>query len=263
MFVVPFADPSHRPWPPPDRPWVLAMRWLDLAFLHWRFPPRVVAPLLPAGVRLDTFDGDAWLGVVPFRMAGVRPRCSPALPGLSSFPEINLRTYVVAGGRPGVWFFSLDVTRRLAVTVARRLFHLPYFHARMHCRPLALGALDVHDRSHGDGVDYASVRVGGPRADFRARYRPTGPARRAPPGSVEHWLTERYCLYTTDRRGRLLRGDVHHAPWPLQPAEVDLRGGDLFRQVGLTAPAAPPLVHFARALDVVAWAPRLAVADPD
>src|SRR5579871_2268047 len=120
-----FANTAHRPWTLPPRPWAMAMRWHDLAFLHWPVPAQTIRPLIPPALDVDSYDGKAWIGVVPFRMTGVRPRFVPSLPGLSAFPEINVRTYVTTGGKPGVWFFSLDAAHRLAVWTARRTFHLP------------------------------------------------------------------------------------------------------------------------------------------
>ena len=208
--------------------------------------PGILAPTLPAGLALDTRDGAAWLGVVPFRMSGVRLRGLPALPGARAFPELNVRTYVVAGGRPGVWFHSLDAANPLAVAVARAWFHLPYVRAEMRCE------------AAGDGVVYASRRThrGAPPASFRARYGPTSAPRRARPGSLEHWLTERYCLYAASPRG-LLRGEIHHAPWPLQDARAEITEQTVAAAAGvdLAAPCAPPVLHFARRLDVVCWAP--------
>ncbi|HVS17261.1 MAG TPA: DUF2071 domain-containing protein [Planctomycetota bacterium] len=238
------AGTGHRPWTAPTRPWSLAMRWHDLAFLHRPVRPALLRPHLPRGLELDTFDGSAWLGSVPFRMSGVRVHGLPALPGLSAFPEINLRTYATAGGRPGVWFFSLDVTSRVAVAVARAWFHLPYHRARM--------ALCGEDGR----VAYEHERVRDARVGFRGRYRGVGEPFRAAPGSLEAFLVERYCLYATDRRGRLLRGDVHHAPWTLQRAECEVARDTLAAPLGLSEFGGEPLAHFARELDVVAWSLR-------
>lgn len=219
------------------------MVWHDLAFLHWRVDAHLLRPLVPRGLELDTRDGQAWLGVVPFRMSGVRPLHVPLPGGLGAFPELNVRTYVVAEGKPGVWFFSLDARSRTAVRAARAWFHLPYFDARMTCAP------------DGDGVRYSSERVhrGAPRGRFSAHYRPVGPESRAPQGSLEHFLAERYCLYAEDRRGRILRGEIDHAPWPLQAAEVEIETCDLTDAFGLPPLAGPPLAHFARRLEVRAW----------
>ena len=243
------AQTAHRPWPLPARPWVLAMRWERLLFAHWRVPAEPLRRLLPAGLELDLLDGEAWLGVVPFVMRGVTPRGVPSLPRVSAFAELNLRTYVVGADRPGVWFFSLDATSRLAVRAARRTFHLPYFDA----------AIEVS--SEGAGTRYRSERIhrGAPAGSLLARYRPVGPVARAPAGSAEAWLTERYCLYSATPGGRLLRGEVQHAPWPLQPAEAELERCTLADRLGVTL-AGPPLLHYADALDVVAWRPTACVS---
>src|SRR5258707_3933853 len=124
---------DHRPWPPPDGPWVMAQSWHDLLFAHWRMDAAVLRAQIPRALEIDTFEGQAWIAVVPFRMSGVRPRLAPAIPGLSAFPELNVRTYVTAEGKPGVWFFSLDAANAIAVAAARATFHLPYFLARMSC----------------------------------------------------------------------------------------------------------------------------------
>src|SRR4051794_18976444 len=124
------AEQAHqRPWPVPQSPWVMAMQWLDLLFMHWPVPAKALRSYIPRNLEIDTYDGTAWIGVVPFRMAGVRPRMTPALPWLSAFPELNVRTYVTIGGKPGVWFFSLDAGNPVAVEGARSLFHLNYYNA--------------------------------------------------------------------------------------------------------------------------------------
>lgn len=216
------------------------MRWHDLLFLHWPVSASALRPHIPAGLELDTRDGSAWLGVVPFRMSGVAPRFVPPIPGLSAFPEINLRTYVTADGKPGVWFFSLDVTSALAVWVARTRFHLPYFRARMQVK------------QRGGTVHYSSTRLEGGAA-FVGEYRPTGDVFRAEPGSLEEFLTERYCLYSANAAGELFRGDIHHEPWPLQPAEARVSVNTLADSLGVSLQGVEPLAHFARNLQVIAW----------
>ena len=230
------------------------MRWHELLFMHWPVPTAALRPFIPAGLELDTFDGSAWLGVVPFRMSGIRRRLLPPIPGTSAFPELNVRTYVTrpGGASPGVWFLSLDAASRIAVRVARWTFHLPYFDAHMSCtRDPAAGAAG----GAGAGVRYRSVRThrGAPPAAFAARYRPTGDPLRARPGTLEHFLTERYCLYATDPRGRVFRGDIDHIPWPLQPAEAEVEQNSMAEPLGIRLPDAAPLLHYADRLDVVAW----------
>jgi uncharacterized protein YqjF (DUF2071 family) len=233
---------AHRPWPLPTRPWVLRQRWHDLLFAHWPLPAEAVRRVLPQGLELDSFDGDAWISVVAFRMTGVTLRWCPPLPGVSSFPELNVRTYVRVGNRAGVYFFSLDAGSRVAVAVARAWFHLPYHHARM----------SVTMRN--GAVRYFSVRRDSVAADFVAEYQPAGPKFRAQPGTLDHWLTERYCLYAADVAGRVHRGDIHHLPWPLQRAEAEITCNTMAPR-GIALPASAPRLQFADALDVVAWAP--------
>jgi uncharacterized protein YqjF (DUF2071 family) len=225
---------------------MLAMGWHNLAFLHWPLDAGIVRPLVPLGLELEAFEGQAWVGVTPFRMSGVRPRWLPSLPGVSAFPELNVRTYVRAGGKPGVWFFSLDAGNPVAVRAARWTFGLPYYHARMSLTTM-----------NGD-IEYESTRThrGAPTAAFRGRYRAIGQPGRARPGSLENWLTERYCLYTMDRKGALYRGEIHHAPWPLQAGEVELHSNTMARAAGIELPAITPHVMFAGRLDVVAWLPE-------
>src|SRR5687768_422375 len=197
------ADYPHRPWPLPRSPWAMFMRWHELLFMHWAVPAEALRPFIPASLKLDTFDGRAYVGIVPFRMSGVRARLLPPVPGTSAFPELNVRTYVTIGGKPGVWFFSLDAANKLAVRGARWLFHLAYFDATMRCTrgDAAEGG--------GDWVNYQSTRThrSAPAAEFTARYRPTGSVFAARPGTLDYFLTERYCLYSADRAGRVHRGD--------------------------------------------------------
>jgi uncharacterized protein YqjF (DUF2071 family) len=222
----------------------MRMTWNELVFLHWPVDAAALARHLPPGLALDTFGDVAYLGVVPFEMAGTRFRLAPPLPTATRFPELNVRTYVTHGGRAGVWFFSLDAASKLAVRGARATFHLPYFDARMR-----LGRDE-------DWVRYASVRThrGAPPARFAGRYRATGASSPGRPGTLEHFLTERYCLYTHGRRS-LLRGEIHHAPWPLRPGEAELEACDMSRIVGLDLVGPPPLVHVVDTIDVVAWWP--------
>lgn len=217
--------------------------WHDLLFAHWPVGAAMMRGLVPEALDLDLFDGNAWIGVVPFRMSGIRLRGLPPVPGASAFPEINLRTYVTHRDRPGVFFFSLDATNPVAVWTARRFFRLPYYRARMSCR------------SEGEGVAYESVRThrGFPAVGFRGRYAPVGPAREASPGSLERWLTERYCLYTEAAAGSPAIGEILHDPWPLQPAEAHIERNDLAAPLGLTLPDPPSLLHFARRLEVRLW----------
>jgi uncharacterized protein len=222
----------------PDRPWTWRQTWRDLLFAHWPIETKQLRALIPDGLTIQEFDGTAWIAVVPFRMTGVMRRPFPDLPWISAFPELNVRTYVERDGKPGVWFFSLDATNPLAIWAARTFFHLPYFRARMSLK------------RDGDRIDYRSER---PDAAFVGSYEPGSPVYRSRPGTLEHWLTERYCLYARDPRGRLWRNEVHHEPWPLRHASADIRTNSMIQSHGLRVEPAAPLLHFAEKIDVVVW----------
>ncbi len=242
---------EHRPFPLPDRPWIMTQRWNDLLFAHWPIAAGQLTGLIPPDLELDLFDHYAWIGVVPFWMDRIRYRTpgtvNRSVPFSRSFPELNLRTYVRSKrtGRPGVFFFSLDAASPLAVAGARILFHLPYFLANMQRETSANGT-----------VRYKSLRLlSSKKAAFQASYRGFGQHPRSAasqPGSVEYFLTERYCLFTT-AGSRLLVGDIHHLPWALEPAEAEIRVNDLPRTKSLMLSSAPPLLHFSKSLDVFIW----------
>jgi uncharacterized protein YqjF (DUF2071 family) len=230
---------DHRPFPPPSGPWVMRQTWNDLLFAHWRLEPKYVRQFVPRQLSLDVFDGGAWLAVTPFHMTDVRPRRTPPVPWLSTFPELNVRTYVVYKGTPSVFFFSLDAARLLAVWAARYGYLLPYFHAKMR----------VHMEGH--RIIYNSRRLKMP-AEFRGQYWPISAVRRWGKNSLEHFLTERYCLFTV-LGDRVYRGDIHHVPWPLQDAEAEIEINTMPRPAGIQLPPAKPLLHFAKKLDVLIW----------
>ncbi len=213
--------------------------WRDLLFAHWPVPVDAMRQLVPAQLDLDVFDGQCWVGVVPFHMTDIRGRALPALPGLSHFPELNVRTYVIHGGKPGVCFFSLDAANLTAVRAARAFYHLPYFHAEM----------SYDDR---EGTIHYSSRRRSASAEFRGRYRPTASVEFSRKGSLEHWLTERYCLYTT-HANRVYRGDIHHQPWPLQKAEAEFDINTVASAAGISLPDSAPSLLVAHKLEVLIW----------
>lgn len=231
---------SHRPWPLPSGPWIMAQTWHDLLFAHWPVPPEIIRNLVPSQLPLDLFDGQCWLGIVPFWMSGVRARGLPAIPGLSRFAELNVRTYVTLGEKPGVYFFSLDAANMPAVRAARAFYHLPYFYASMKAEAAAA-----------EEIIYTSSRRD-ESAEFRGRYRPCAAVRLRERGTIEHWLTERYCLYTV-HHGRVYRGEIHHKPWPLQDATAEIRVNSMASAAGISLPQGQSLLHFARRLDVLIW----------
>jgi uncharacterized protein YqjF (DUF2071 family) len=233
---------AHRPWEMPRAPWVMTQTWRDLLFAHWRVDPEHLRSKIPAVFPLDLFDGEAWMGVVPFRMTNVAPRGVPALPGVSEFPELNVRTYVRVADKPGVYFFSLDAGNSLAVRTARALLNLPYYQAAMNITPTA------------DAFAYRSRRADG-AAEFAGTYGPIGKAFAPAAGSLEYFLTERYCLYNVDHRGVPYRLDIHHPIWSLQLAQAELTRNSMAEASGVTLPDRPPVLHFAARQDMVAWAP--------
>lgn len=246
---LPTGDPIDRIAPTlrPAGRVAMYQRWEHLLFLHWPVPSESIARMLPPGLEVDTFGGRAYVGLVPFTMRGVRPRGLPAVRWLSDFHEVNVRTYVHAGGRdPGVWFFSLDAESRIAVRLARLWYHLPYSFAAMH-----LGVGSTAADGHGPEIEYRSERKGpGPRpASCRLTYRPAGEPDPARPGTLEHFLIERYILYA-QARGSLYSGRVHHDPYPVQAAELLDLQEDLVAAAGVEPTGGAPLVHYARGVRV-------------
>jgi uncharacterized protein len=233
---------DHRPWPLPERSWVMGQTWDDLLFAHCRARPDSLRRLLPEELELDLFEGEAWIGVTPFRITGLRARGLPPFPFVSSFLELNVRTYVRAEEKPGIWFFSLDASSELAVKAGRSGYQLPYYRA------------DLRAAWRDGWLSFEATRHDprGTPAVFRSRYRPTGDPLEADPRSLAHFLTERYCLYTVDAEGRLRRGEIHHEPWALQPAEAAIEENTMPPpEVELVD--REPLLHFSARQDVVIW----------
>lgn len=227
----------------PDSPWIMTQTWHDLLFAHWPVAADVLRSHVPAGFEIDLYDDRAWIAVVPFHMTNVAPRGVPALPWVSAFPELNVRTYVRVHGRPGVYFFSLDASNPVAVGVARTLVHLPYFTA------------DMKVEHAGGWIHYHSRRTSAdaPPAEFESRYRPVGPARPSVEGTLEYFLTERYCLFTVDDQFRACSLEIHHPPWLLQSAEAEIVDNTMTEAVGIHLPSIAPLLHFSKRQDMVAW----------
>jgi len=224
-------ETEHRPYPLPAGRWTMGQTWQNLLFAHWRVPHDLLRPHVPERLELEQHDGSAWIGLTPFRIAGLRLRGALPLPLLSSFYELNCRTYVRGAGRPGIWFFSLDASSRGAVAAARRTYRLPYRHARIEA----------------DGGSFRADTEGG--GSFHARYHGIGVPAPAAPATLEDFLVERYCLYAADGK---LRAEIHHAPWPMQAAEAEVE------QQGI-APVeleGEPIYHYARRLDVLIWSPE-------
>jgi uncharacterized protein YqjF (DUF2071 family) len=237
-------DVRHRPWPLPKDPWILKQAWNDLLFTHWPIARDRLRELVPSFLELDLFDNEAWVSVTPFRLSDLSPRGIPALPVISSFDEINVRTYVVHNGIPGIYFFSLDANSAMAVGGASTLFHLPYFLA------------DIQVEDDRGRIAFRSSRRREPEAEFAVRYAPAGKMFEPQPGTIEYFLTERYCLYTQDSAANAYRVEIHHAPWQLQYAEAELSANTMVDAAGLRLPSVAPLLHYARRQDVLTWSPH-------
>jgi uncharacterized protein YqjF (DUF2071 family) len=223
----------------------MVQRWNDLLFAHWRCPVEHLRPLIPSHLEIETYDGSAWISVTPFYMSGVRMRAAPPVPTATAFEELNVRTYVVLDGRPGIWFFSLDCASLLAVIGARVGIYLPYFHAKMRMT-----------RNNGT-IAYDSQRNSsdGPPAAFSATYRGVGAAQPSAPGTLDHFLTERYSLYASPDGKRLWRGDIYHPRWSLQGAEAQIDTNSMISAAGIRVTQDAPLLQFSAFQDVRLWWP--------
>lgn len=238
---------EHRPWPLPAGSWVMFQSWQRLLFAHWRVAVGTMQAVVPSPLVVEEFDGSAWLGLTPFEVRGLRARGMPEVPGLSRFPELNVRTYVRDADRPGIFFFTLEAASLAAVAAARALFRLPYHHARMRIA------------QDGDWIDYRSARTASD-AEFIGRYRPAGEVFEPAPGTLAHFLTERYALHTVLRNGRVLSAEIHHRPWPLQPAEAHITRNTVLAAHGLNVEGAP-LLHYAARQDTLIWGPQLSARE--
>jgi uncharacterized protein len=222
---------DHRPWPLPRAPWVMGQTWERLLFAHWRVSREALRPHVPDRLEIEELDGSAWIAATPFRLAGLRVRGIPALPGVSSLCELNCRTYVRRDDRPGIWFFSLDASNLLAAQTARLTYGLPYHYASITF----------------DGETFSAEREGGDMS-FSATYHGDGEAFEPEPGTLEHFLVERYCLYGGGGR---LRSDIHHRPWSIRAAEASINEEGLFP----VEVDGEPLLHLAERQDVLIWPP--------
>ncbi|MFA7339524.1 MAG: DUF2071 domain-containing protein [Candidatus Obscuribacterales bacterium] len=270
---------DHRPFAIEQTPWIINQSWCNLLFAHWHVPQQALRALVPEQLELDLFEGQAYIAVVPFEMREVSPRLIPSMPWLSFFPELNVRTYVRYKGKPGVYFFSLDAGNPVAVWLACNFYHLPYCDAKMQCQknivagqrqysytsvrlahsrtkettaPSANSAASRHsEASHDSESKKGSPLFNHKKAELDVTYGPTGSVYNSTPGSLEHFLTERYCLFTVFS-GTVYRGDIHHKPWPLQPARAQWRVNTMTAPLGLELKD-EPILHFVENIDTVEW----------
>ena len=226
----------------PDGLPIMHQKWSKLLFMHWRIDEKLLRPLIPEALSIDTFDGSAWIAVVPFTMWGIRASFLPPIPGTSAFHELNVRTYVHHQGVPSVWFLSLDAANKLAVWGARQFYYLPYFNAQM--------SLD----QTGNTIRYSSSRCDprGAPAELQASWTIGETLPRSAPDSLEFFLTERYCL-DNEHNGTLYRARIHHNPWPLQQAELVSLESTMIESHGLPTPEGDPLLHYCEELSVDIW----------
>lgn len=243
---------SHRPRPLPGGRWAASQRWNDLLLAHWPVSPAAIAPLLPGGLEPDLFQNSAWVGMVPFWLDRVKLRGIPTLPGMRGFPDLNLRTYVRdrATGDQGIYCFSIDASNPLAVGAARLAFHLPYHWAEMR----------LERRSEREFAFYSRRRFSPRPIIFKVRYRGLGPNRKTAEiaaGSLEYFLTERYCLFAMTHNGQPIRAYIHHVPSPLEEAEADIERNDLAAAIGIDLPGEKPVLHYSRRLAVYIWPAQL------
>lgn len=234
-------DDSHRPWPLPNIPWTMRQTWSDLLFAHYPIEFDILRQLVPEALDLDTYKGTCWIGVVPFRMSGVRLRGLPPVPGADLFPELNVRTYVTVDDKAGVYFFSLDAANRLAVMAAKTLYNLPYWFA------------DMEIRNRGTTIEFESKRRNDSGINFACSYQPISKPFQADQGSFEEWMVERYCFYTLNASGVPLRCDILHEPWILQQAEAEFSKNRLLSEQGIIIEKASPILHYAKSIEVRAW----------
>jgi len=236
----------------PDQPVLMHQKWHHLLFLHWEIPPAELQALVPAGLTVDTFEGKAYIGLVPFTLTGIRPALAPPLPGISSFHEVNVRTYVHRNGKdPGVWFFSLDASSSMGVAAARVAYHLPYYFAKIEFEASDTALPEVAFRSHRDD------RRGPSPAHLHIRYGPAeGLTKPAAVGTLEHFLVERYILYAEDEGHRLHRARVHHPPYGLQRADVLEIDETLVWAAGVRRSDAVPIRHYVREMSVRIYPPE-------
>lgn len=220
---------------------IMHQSWDKLLFMHWQIPVASLRQLIPEPLMIDTFEGQAWIGVTPFTVWDARPVLTPPLPWVSEFHEINVRTYVHLDGVPGVWFFSLDANSMVAVMGARTFFRLPYYNASI--------SLEQQDET----IIYTSSREGAaPRAEFHATWKIGAALPQAEPGTLDFFLTERYCLYTSDEE-KLYRCRIFHQPWPLRQASLATYYSSMIEAAGLPTPAGEPLLHHGGPVSVEVW----------
>ncbi|KAA9031579.1 YqjF family protein [Niallia endozanthoxylica] len=237
------GDIGRRPWPLPSKNWIMRQRWRNLLFSHWPIPPEILRRHIPSALEIDTYQGYAYLGVIVFVIEGIHPRGLSSISLTPVFPEVNLRTYVHYQGKPGVFFLSLDVEDWASYTIARRWYRLPYKKA------------SILFQKDGETCICQSVRKGtiDPSISFGVKYEPTSELYFPKEGTLDYWLTERYCLFSTNNGSNIYSGEIHHQPWPLQKAEAEISKNTLFTPFKMEGVEGKPIYHFSKGLDTLFW----------
>lgn len=235
-------DIAHRSWPLPSGKWIMRQSWRNLLFIHWPIPPEIIRPYIPSSLQIDLFNSTAWIGGVVFDMFGIYPRGLSSVSLTSKFSEVNVRTYVQHDGKPGVYFLSLDVGDWASLTIAKRWYRLPYHPA------------DISIQKRGQTFYYESIRKGkNSSLVSKGTYTPVSDIFFPKEGTLDHWLTERYCLYSTNHRDNIYCGEIHHRPWPLQKVETELSRHTLFKPFHIDVSDVQPIYHFSEGLDTLFW----------
>ncbi|KAB2334776.1 DUF2071 domain-containing protein [Cytobacillus depressus] len=236
-------DFGHRPWQLPSKHWIMRQTWSNLFFTHWPIAPEILRPYIPQSLQIDTFNRYAWVGIILFVMEGIYPRGLNYKSILPSFPEINVRTYVQCDDKPGIYFLSIDVGDWASYTIAKRWFRLPYFSSHV--------SFQKEDQT----FQFGSKRKGNSNSPitFNGKYIPLPKIFYPKKGTLDHWLTERYCLYSKDQRGNLYCGEIHHRPWPLQYAESEIHMNTLLSPFNIDLNEVKPISHYSKGVDSLIW----------
>lgn len=236
-------DIIHRPFPLPSKNWIMRQKWRNVLFLHWPIPVEKLRPHIPSSLQIDTFNGSAWLGIILFVLEGIFPFEIPSISLTPKFPEINVRTYVKYDGKPGIYFLSIDVMNWASLKIAKNWYHLPY-----HSSQIFFQKEEQKFHCH-------SIRKGNENTpiSFKGKYAPVSEVYFPKEGTLDHWLIERYCLYSSNNGINIYCGDIHHRPWPLQKAKIELVKNTLFTPFHFDLFEEKPIAHFSIGVDSLIW----------
>ncbi|RKQ34758.1 YqjF family protein [Oceanobacillus halophilus] len=233
---------DHRPFPFPSKHWMMKQKWKNISFLHWPLSESQLRPFIPKQLTIDTYHGQAWVGMVIFEMESIHLRGIPKYSITPNFSEVNVRTYVTYNGVPGIYFLSIDVDNWASVTLAKRWYHLPYHSANISI-----------EKSH-ESYHYESIRHGQSQIKGEGMIHPLPESYIADKDSLDYWLMERYRLYSINKKQSLYKADIHHKPWSLQKAETTIHRNTILSELTIGLDAFFPAVsHFSSGLDTLFW----------